>query len=97
MVALLVVAGQGSRAENRTLQDFSGARTRRIPMPARSDTELGGCTSLVCHNQGRLPSPVLFLTDPKLLAFPWLFKLNITQLLRPDSVVTRRAGGVDHN
>ena len=97
MVALLVVAGQGSRAENRTLQDFSAVRSRRIPMPARSDTEFGGCTSLVCHNQRRLSSPVVFLADPNLLAFPWLFKLNITQLFRPDSVVTRRAGGVDHN
>ena len=45
----------------------------------------------------RLPSPVVFLADPKLLAFPWLFRLNITQLLGPDSVVTGGAGGVDHN
>ena len=52
---------------------------------------------MVCHNQGRLSSPVVFLADPKLLAFPRLFKLNITQLLGPDSVVTVRAGGVDHN
>ena len=83
-----MVAGQGSRAENRTLQDFSADRSRRIPMPARSDTELGGCTSLVCHNQGRLlhytPTPFSLSQRPSFASFRML------QFIIGQTVLTQR-------